>query len=102
MFYPLLSQNIDEVFHDISTLLDAFRILFDGNLFGGALESKEILDVQIGCLLEAGPVWIFWVYTVDTELSDLHPVLEALVPCFDAQGSIAKILKALHIDELFK
>lgn len=50
-----------DVTYDAAHLLNAAGVLFHGDLLGGALEAKEGLHVQAGCLFKAGPVLIFWV-----------------------------------------
>ena len=89
----LVSQQTNKVLHDVFALLDAFRVLLDCNLFCRSLESEKVLDVELGRLFEAGPVWVLWVDAVHAVLVNLDTVLEALVPGLDAQRARAKILK---------
>ena len=81
-------QFFDVVFHDVLAAADAVRILFDGQLLGRALEAEEALDVQLGLLLEAGPLGVLRVDRVEANFIDDDSVGEGLVPGVDCQGSV--------------
>ncbi len=88
--------------HDVLALLDALRVLPYGNLLRGALEPEEVLDVQLGGLLEAGPVGVLGMHAVDAVLVYLDAILEALVPGLDVEGAGAEVLGvALAEEEVF-
>ena len=75
-------------------------------LFCGALEAEEALDVEVGALLEAGPVGVLGVHRVEAELVDHHAVAEGLVPGVNPQGPGApakiKICHDTDIDNTFE
>ena len=60
--------------HDVLALADGLGVLFDGQLLGSPFEPEKVLDVEVGLLLEAGPVGVFGVHPVQTQLVDHHPV----------------------------
>ena len=67
---PLVCQDVDVVLHDVLGLPDGLGVLLDGQLLGGALEPEKVLDVEVGFLLEAGPLGVLGVDPVEAELAD--------------------------------
>ena len=67
---PFVCQNVYVVLHDVLWFADGLGVLLDGQLLGGALETEKVLDVEVGFLLEAGPLGVLGVDPVEAELTD--------------------------------
>merc|ERR1719500_266405 len=66
-----------------------FSILLEYSLMANfsAVPSKpkKVLDVQLGTLLKARPVWVFRVHAVNTILIDLNSCVKAFIPSLDSE-----------------